>query len=163
MSMLQKRQDTLPDTNKKHYLTGMTALNIPSPDGTSGDWHFHEAFYGRGERKPKIFLAGEGESLNTNDILNDFGIYECSDILRKMGIIIPEGKKIYTANHYRAILDMLYRCVKILKSSPSYLEIGDWLDNEQQQKILLENLPKLKPSLDDKEWKIIQNWLLQQV
>lgn len=163
MSTLRENSSVLPNTNKKHYLTGMTALNIPSPEGTGGDWHFHEAFYGRGEKKPKIFLAGEGEELNTNDILQDLGIHECSNTLRRMGLSIPEGKKVYSANHYRAILDMLYECIKMLKSYPYDLDIGDWLDNEQEKQPFINLLFRLKPYLSDDEWKIIQDWISKQV
>lgn len=163
MDTLHKQHSLLPDTSRSLYLTGMTALNIPSPNGTGGDWHFNEAFYGRGSIKPKIFLAGEGEALNTNDILHDFGIYECSSILRKAGIPIAKQEKVYAANHYRAVLDMLYRCVRLLKSYPSHLDIDDWLDDEQQKKNLLEYVHLLKPYLETTEWEMIQSWLSQQV
>lgn len=152
----------LPDTNKKRYLTGMTALNIPAPERTGGDWHFFESFYGRGKIKPKIFVAGEGEALNTNPILQDFGIHECSNELREMGIDLPHGKKVYAANHYRAILDMLYECVAVFKSYPSYLTVDDWLDNEEEKRPFLNSLLKFKPHLKAREWKMIQDWLSKQ-
>jgi hypothetical protein len=98
-----------PETSMRHYLTGTTALNIPLPEEGNGDWHFIEAFYGRHHRAPKIFTAGEGEAWNTNSIFGNFGIYECSTTLRKSGLNIPQNQKIYTAGHYRAVLDMLYR------------------------------------------------------
>src|SRR4051812_23600347 len=103
---------TMPVTTPKHYITGMTALNIPDPQSKGGDWHFHEAFYGRGTLPPKIFLAGEGEEWNTNTVLADFGIHECSAVLRRLGLDISQSQRVYAANHLRAILDMLYRCIK---------------------------------------------------
>ena len=47
-----------PKTTPRRYLTGMTALNIPSPEGT-GDWHFHAEFFGLPpERPPHYKLSG---------------------------------------------------------------------------------------------------------
>jgi hypothetical protein len=40
----------LPKTTLTCYLTGMTALNIPAPEGTTGDWHFEESFFSRGSK-----------------------------------------------------------------------------------------------------------------
>jgi len=156
----EKQLSILPATSKKHYLTGVTALNIPSPDGTSGDWHFHETFYGRGEIKPKFMLAGEGEELNTNFILQDFGIYECSGTLRHLGVAVDN--KVYAANHHRAILDMLYRSVKLLRKSPTHIKIDDWLDTEEQKKLLLNKIKDLEPYMEKDEWQMIQTWLLEQ-
>ena len=102
----------IPETSLRHYITGITALNIPLPEEGYGDWHFIEAFYGRGQRTPKIFVAGDKEEWNTHAIFGDFGIYECAEKLKKLGVEIPVGKKVYVAGHYRAVLDMLYRCVK---------------------------------------------------
>ncbi|WP_419600808.1 hypothetical protein [Thiolapillus sp.] len=48
---------TVPETSKEHYLTGITALNIPSDEGT-GDWHFHNTFYETGDFVPKKCIAG---------------------------------------------------------------------------------------------------------
>jgi hypothetical protein len=43
MSVIQLKKCTLPETNIKHYLTAITALNIYSEDGT-GDWYFSENY-----------------------------------------------------------------------------------------------------------------------
>jgi len=33
----------IPPTTPEHYITGLYALNLAAPEGTSGDWHdvFH--------------------------------------------------------------------------------------------------------------------------
>ncbi|MFT3742287.1 MAG: hypothetical protein QM752_06435 [Gammaproteobacteria bacterium] len=152
----------LPHTTPKHYITGMTALNIPELEGSYGDWHFQEAFIGRRNLKPKIFLAGEGETWNTNPILADFGIYECSDILRQCGIEIPLNEKVYAANHYRAIIDMLYKSVK-QKNYPYHLDLDSWTDNPKQKTLLTKLIRSLKPYVSSDEWQILKKWLLQQI
>jgi len=37
------RQVEIPPTTPEHYITGLYALNLAAPEGTSGDWHdvFH--------------------------------------------------------------------------------------------------------------------------
>ena len=52
----------------ERYISGFPALNLPSPEGTSGDWHFWGAFYRKKKDAGTIFLAGEGEALNTSKI-----------------------------------------------------------------------------------------------
>jgi hypothetical protein len=149
-----------PYTNPKHYVTGVTALNIPSKEGT-GDWHFQESFYGRGKIKPKISLAGEGESLNTNSILDEFGIYECSSILRECGLPISDDDKIYAADHYRAMLDMIYRCIH-QGNFPHHLDIDDWFHSAEQTSFLLESLKQMATKLSDQERQMIESWLAKQ-
>ena len=36
-------QVEIPPTDSEHYITGLYALNVQAPEGTSGDWHdvFH--------------------------------------------------------------------------------------------------------------------------
>lgn len=151
----------MPATTLKHYITGMTALNIPDPESTGGDWHFQEAFFGRGNLPPKIFMAGEGEEWNTNKILADFGVHECSAILRRSGLNIPENQQVYAANHLRAILDMLYRCVKH-KNYPYHLEVDEWIDSKHEKVQLINSIKRLQSYLEDDEWQIVQRWLTAQ-
>lgn len=151
----------LPDTTPERYLTGMTALNIPAPDSSGGDWHFFEAFYGRGDRKPKIFVAGLGEDLNTNAIWGSEGIYECSALLRKAGLTIPANRKIFAANHFRAVVDMLYQCVTN-DWPPHHLIINDWFNNENEIKQLMGMVMCLKPYLNTAQWQLVLDWLTTQ-
>jgi hypothetical protein len=151
----------IPITTLKHYITGMTALNIPDPESTGGDWHFQEAFYGRGTLPPKIFLAGEGEEWNTNKVLADFGIHECSKVLRRLGLDIPANQLVYAANYLRAIIDMLYRCIK-RKDYPYHLTIDEWLHSHNEKAQLITIIQGLQPYLEIDEWQIVQHWLASQ-
>ena len=148
----------LPKTTPTCYLTGMTALNIPAPEGTTGDWHFEESFWGRGDLRPKIFVAGEGRALNTNSIWETLGIYECSHILRVKGIAIAADEKVYTANHCRAVLDMLYNAIKH-KEYPHHIIIDDWLDIDAERKCFFDSIPLLNEFLKEDE-EIILNSLV---
>jgi hypothetical protein len=145
-------------TTPTSYLTGMTALNIPAPEGTTGDWHFEESFWGRGDIQPKIFVAGEGRALNTNHIWETLGIYECSSILRSKGIAIAADEKVYTANHCRAVLDMLYNAIN-RKEYPHHIIIDDWLDVDAERKCLFKNIPMLNSFLKEDEKIILNSWV----
>ncbi len=148
----------LPKTTPTCYLTGMTALNIPAPEGTTGDWHFEESFFGRGNIRPKFFVAGEGRALNSNPIWGALGIYDCSSILRAKGIAIAAEERVYAANHCRALLDMLYNAIK-RKEYPHHISIDDWLDIDAERKRLLENIPTLNSFLKQEEKIILTSWV----
>lgn len=148
----------LPKTTPTCYLTGMTALNIPAPEGTTGDWHFEESFWGRGNTRPKFFVAGEGRALNCNAIWGALGIYDCGDILRAKGIAIAAEERVYAANHCRAILDMVHNAIKH-KEYPHHITVDDWLDVDSELKRFFENIPGLNNFLEDDEKIILNAWL----
>lgn len=70
---------TLPQTSRTRYLTGMTAVNIPSPEG-SGDWHFHDAFFGYADFPQRYFVAGV-DLMDTSPIFADAGVFDCKPIM----------------------------------------------------------------------------------
>ena len=146
----------MPETSPRRYVTGMAALNIPAPENTGGDWHFGGTF-----RSPSfpdnIGLAGEGLEWNTNALFGDYGIHECSDILRSRGISIPDGVQVFSANHYRAILDMLYRSVSS-GQIPQHLSIGDWLDTEEHKRVLFCLLDQFSHRFSQPEQRLIASW-----
>ena len=54
----------------------------------------------------------------------------------------------YSANHYRAILDMIYRTIS-RGGIPYHLDIDGWLDSEEQKEMFFhlidQYLPKFSP------------------
>jgi hypothetical protein len=149
----------LPKTSQHHYITGTTALNVPLPEEGYGDWHFNEAFYGRGSHSPKIFMAGKGEKWNSDVIFGDWGIYECSEKLRGLGLPVPLNEKVFVASHYRAVLDMLFRCIK-QGNYPHHLDLDQWFDTEEQKAILKSHVQKMKAYLSIDEWNRVEQWLI---
>lgn len=146
-----------PQTRPTRYLTGMVALNIPAPENTGGDWHFWGIF--DSPRLPdNLTLAGEGLEWNTNSVFEDYGIHECSEALRQRGIPISEETRVYSANHYRAILDMLYHSVA-KGQVPRYLTIDDWLDTEEQKKEFFRLLDRFHPKLSSSEKELVSLWI----
>ncbi len=160
--MFKKFANTIvfPETSPTRYLTGMVALNIPDPENTGGDWHFWGIF--DSPRFPdNLAMAGEGLEWNTNALFGDYGIHECSEELRRRGVIIPEGMPVYSANHYRAILDMLYH--SIAKGQvPRYLAISDWLDTDEHQKTFFGLLDRFFSKLSPSEKELVSSWIKSQ-
>ncbi len=131
--------DILPPTSEQHYITGKAALNVPNPDGSFADWHFDEVFLsGRG----KIRIAGK-DTQETISLLGCYGIRECSGVLRRFGLAVPESQKVYTANHVRALLDMVLASLAKNKI-PEHVTIDDMLDSAQEQEELQTQLQLLK-------------------
>ncbi len=151
---------TFQKTSPERYLTGLVALNVPSPEQTGGDWHFCGIFDSP-DFPDNLTLAGEGLEWNTNPIFGDYGIHECSDILRKKGISIPQGVKVYSANHYRAILDMIYRSVSA-GGIPYHIDIDGWLDSEEQKKTLLHLIDRYLPKFSPSEKDRVFSWIRSQ-
>ena len=142
----------------ERYISGFPALNLPSPEGTSGDWHFWGAFYRKKKDAGTIFLAGEGEALNTNAILADYGVYQCDEALIRRGLKY-EGPA-FAANHFRAILDLLYQIVQDGRV-PKYLygACEDFLDSEDEKRHLIERASLMLPYLESEHQTYLLQWI----
>jgi hypothetical protein len=153
----------VPPTPPDTYITGLYALNITSPDDdTSGDTHGHIFFWNPSKgTPPKMTLAGPGQEINTASFWSDFGIYEGRERLRKMRLPLPRNvKNIYIANHYRAILDLIYhslvRYEDILALNGA---TWDWLSNENQREFLFSKVVFLFPALSTKAKRNLLKWM----
>lgn len=85
----------------KNYLSGYFALKMPSPEGTTGDWHpFGENVI------PEIAWYGEDyPDRNTLDCLGTYGLWEGSFWLKSYKFDVPNT--CFVANHFRAVLDLV--------------------------------------------------------
>ena len=146
--------NTLPDTSETAYITGATALNIPTEEGDFSDWHFTETFL---REKSRLRIAGQN-SADTTLILGNYGIRECGNLLRRYGMNIPEGKKVYSADFVRALLDLVY--TNILENRiPEHLRVDEVLDDESQQAIFFKKLQELKAHVQNKvHLNLIRQW-----
>ncbi|TXH56089.1 MAG: hypothetical protein E6Q89_05885 [Bacteroidia bacterium] len=148
--------NTLPKTSEKHYLTGSSALNIPTEDGDFSDWHFTETFF---KNKAKFKVAGRN-FIDTSNLFGDYGVKECSDTLRRYGLTIEA--KVYVANHIRAVLDMIYKNISE-ETLPSHIVLDDIFDDEKPQKELLKQLEQIKSKITDKvQLTLLNQWEKQQ-
>jgi hypothetical protein len=136
--------NTLPHTSEQNYITGKAALNVPNPDGSFADWHFTETFLsGRG----KIRVAGMNTP-TTTPMLGSYGIRECGDTLRRFGLAVPDTEKVYTANHVRAILDMVLASLA-KKKMPAHVVAEEFIDSESELAELRSKVQELKTKISD--------------
>ena len=146
--------NTLPHTSEQNYITGKAALNVPNPDGSFADWHFDEVFLsGRG----KIRIAGR-DTEPPFPILGSYGIRECSDTLRRFGLAVPDTEKVYTANHVRAILDMVLASLA-KKKMPAHVVAEEFIDSESELAELRSKVQELKTKISDQiTLSLLQQW-----
>lgn len=146
--------NTLPHTSEQNYITGKAALNVPNPDGSFADWHFDEVFLsGRG----KIRIAGR-DTASTFPTLGSYGIRECSDTLRRFGLAVPSAEKVYTANHVRAILDMVLSSLA-KKKMPAHVVAEEFIDSESELAELKSKVQELKTKISDQmTLSLLQQW-----
>lgn len=148
----------IPDTTPTCYLTGSSALNIPSEEGDFSDWHFTETFLGN---KTTFRVAGQN-FVDTNPLLGDYGIRECSNILRRHGLPIESDRKVYAANFVRATLDLVYKNIAENRL-PSHLRLDDIFDDDTLQHEFLQKLQQLKSQVSDSvKLTLINQWEQQQ-
>ncbi len=159
MTILTAKIRTFPKTSKAHYLTGLTALNIPAPEGT-GDWHFAETFEGFAGRPPGPYqLAGE-TLINTQPLLGDMGIFDARPRLEPYHLELPPGP-VYAADHYRAIADMVLNAVVRDQPFEESIDPDDWLPKADEQARLLRLFEVAKPFLNVEQWNRIISWISQ--
>lgn len=127
----------IPATTQTTYISGISALNIPSRDGT-GDWHTHAALVMEGKRKLPLLLVGDNQDFSSNDVFGLAGIEDRTDDCDRYGIP-HESSPVYAANHIRAIADMvIFYLGKGFDISALPLE--DWLNTKAEKLSLFEML-----------------------
>lgn len=155
------RQVEIPPTDRQHYITGIYALNVHPPEDTSGDWH--DVFHWREglDRPGKIWIAGRDSFPDTNPIYGDMGIYDGTDQIRLKNLDIDSSiKEIWIANHFRAILDMLYRSLKLTSEVHGLRgATEDWVDTPEQKDFVLSQAALLNDWLDDTQKVALAEWI----
>lgn len=150
---------SLPHTSETRYITGKAALNVPNEDGSFADWHFDEVFLsGRG----KIRLAG-ADIPETISLLGNYGIRECSGVLRRFGVGVRADEKVYAANHIRAILDMALAAIA-KKRVPEHVSVQDMLDSPEDVGELRAQVQRLKEKITDQvTLSLLSQWEQKQI
>lgn len=147
----------IPETTQEAYITGTSALNVPTEDGHFADWHFTETFLTPGTR---FRVAGKNYP-STADVFGKFGIRECGEILRDYGVPLEPGKAVYVANYVRALLDLVYNLTREHKS-PDFLKLDDFLE-EKDKAETLSMIDAIKAKIADTvQLNLLDQWEHQQ-
>ena len=148
----------LPITSPEHYLTGTSAMAIPSETTSFVDWHFVDAFLGG-----KADFRVSGVSFpDTAKLLGREGVRECGETLRRCGVDLPRGRLFYAASRDSAFLDLV---VGNLLSGRRFdhLRLDDYCDGEKDSAQLRGRMESLRGLLDDAEQaERLDEWLSQQ-
>lgn len=101
------------------------------------------------ERPDTVTLSGRGDT-DTKVIRGDLGVNEGRDRLLEYGLDTPADlTKIYLANHFRVILDLLYRSLRRLSRVLNLTgATTDWLDTPEQQEFVLVQATRMAVQFD---------------
>jgi hypothetical protein len=146
-----------PVTTPIQYLTGLTALNIPAPEGT-GDWHFSETFEGFAGRPPGPYQVAGINSPDTQRWLGETGIFDARSRLDPYRLELPPGP-VYAADHYRAIADMVLAAVFTGQQFEDSISLDDWLPEDHEKHRFRSLLEAVKPSLTLDQWNRVVLWV----
>ncbi len=149
---------TIPATSKQVYLGGMAALNLPSPAGT-GDWHMVQTYFLPRQKRSRSFVSGKGCLTDTNPLLGDEGIYDCTEILDQLGIPY-ERRPVYAASHARAIADLVLDAV-MRGSSADFVVLDDWMPRDTDKRQVFALLAKAVQGLSIQQLEQLLVWRLQ--
>ncbi|WP_043562507.1 hypothetical protein [Actinomyces israelii] len=162
--IVPSRQVEIPPTTPERYITGIYALNVQAPEGTSGDWH--DVFHWReGVDDPDEVMLGGSAEVDTNHIYGDLGIYNGKDSLLAKGLEIPgQTASVYVANHFRAILDMVYHSLTHYRRVYNLTgATTDWLDTPEQQQYVLEQATRMTPFLPQESQQHLADWVSKEL
>jgi hypothetical protein len=131
----------IPHTTKDRYISAKLALNLPIGE-TSGDWH---QFIWWSDTKRKAKLFGKKQAFDTTNILGDFGIADRKAEIIEFGLE-TEYKKVYVADHYRAILDIALYGAYSGRMGEAIGAGREYLDTKEQLNVLLNKAEEIVQS-----------------
>jgi hypothetical protein len=149
----------LKRVSHQHYITGKAAINFPYSGSSTGGWHLF-SYFDRESGVAKVSLAGIHYP-DTTGYFGDLGITDVTDQLAERGWIV-EGRRLFMADHYRAVADMIVRWA-LSESNHCSVEIDDWFTSRAERRRLLEILDTGKSKLYEAgRWQKVEAWLRTQ-
>lgn len=144
----------LPETTAVHYLTGTSAMAIPSEDSAFVDWHFVDGFL---DGKASFRIAGTNFP-ETTSVLGNLGVRECGEALRRAGVPLPKDRPFFAANRDRALLDMILANLGAHRR-PDHLRLEDYFDSAAERESFERHLDALALKLDDERQRtLLAGW-----
>ena len=130
--------------NINRYITGMSALNI-----SGADWHL------QGVIEADNWSVSGADYANTSDLFGLSGLYDCSVFFKSIGKNIESVK---CASPARAIADMLYQNIFILKHYPDHIIFSDYLLEDKDIEEFIKYFYILLETADKEESIMLLRW-----
>lgn len=121
-------------TSQENYLTSYPALNLACGGDDTGDWHYQEFFHGVNGREPGPFLIAGIDLKSTQELFGEQGIYDSAKFVPNSLKIT--GMPIHTADHYRAVADMIFNFIIDNRNYARTLDLEGWFAGEKDKKAL---------------------------
>jgi len=138
-------------TEQTRYITGISALNIPTPDGRQPDWH------ALGMWEKCHFSQNTREVMAPIEILGDKGLRDITHLFKQRGYARKDNQPIYCASPERAICDLAYSLV--IQNKIIYFKINDFLVEEFDLAELKGYLDLLKENMPTQQYSLIEKAL----
>ncbi|MDR0751877.1 MAG: hypothetical protein LBF12_04765 [Christensenellaceae bacterium] len=150
-------QKKIPQTSIDRYISGIYALNLPSE--MSGDWHFSTVWYSYVPETAPVW--GNDFGFDTNPIWGSFGVTDRIKAYREANLNTGNLNCVYTADNYRAILDLMVHSAVRNSMGTVVGATMDYLDTEEQKHYVLEKAKFAIQSntLSEEQKTRIQNWI----
>ncbi len=129
-----------------HYITGMSALNIPH-NGVSAGWHTEGLIH-----SGKLHVAGKNHAQSPG--LEDGDLFDCGDFLAACGIVSDTRM---CAVSERAIADMLYQSIIVKQRDPDFLVLQDLLAEIDKSR-LIKLIQKIDELANTEQHQMLQTW-----
>lgn len=126
------------------YITGMSALNI-----TGADWHLS------GVIEADNWSVSGIDYANTDELFGLSGLYDCTDFFKSIGKNVASVK---CASPARAIADMLYYNIFILKHYPDHIIFNDYLLEEKDIEEFIKYFDIMLKSAGQTELNMLLKW-----
>jgi hypothetical protein len=163
-NMVERIRDSEEAIEK--YITGYYALNIHHAgkvDEPTGDWHgsIWEGIKEIGDTR--ILCGGKDQAVNTFPIWGSMGIYAEREAFLNMGIAV-NGEKVYVADYYRAVLDLVFYNLKtygdILNMNG---DVDSFFDTDEQKKLLFEYIVQCRRYIDEGAESNLDKWIAHEM
>ena len=149
----------LPETSLDRYVGGTAALNLPTGDGGTGDWHQEATFYQPRRNLSRSFISGVGCLTDTSALLGRLGIVDCTDLVDRMKIA-HKGSRVYAATHARAVADLVLSAA-LRGVSPDFIDLDDFMPRPEHKSAVLGLLEMAMPKLSESVREQVLAWQIK--
>lgn len=133
-----------------NYITGSTALCIPSPDGSAPAlWHSSSL------SNPDTWQIAGSHITSTHHLLGAAGLWNATEMIGRYGVHLP---CIWAATPERATFDLLIHHCEMNHCLVPNVQASD-IDDVVRMEVVMEWVTQCKPSLSEQGTQIMEGWM----